>query len=77
VLIVEIDLPLSPLEARFDWVFRKEGLEILVLIGFPTLFAEIIFRNNFKAERVAEGRVSRVWVDLFNSFHFNFQCQVP
>ncbi|NLW47234.1 MAG: hypothetical protein GXY86_07855 [Firmicutes bacterium] len=52
--------PLST-EAFNNWLFRKEGLESLVLVGFLTLFAEITFGINIKAERVAGGRVSLVW----------------
>jgi len=44
--------PLSS-EARFERVFRKEGLESLVPVGFLTLFAEIACETSFKAERVA------------------------
>jgi hypothetical protein len=44
--------PLSS-EAVYDWLFRKEGLESLALVCFLALFAEVAFRINFKAERVA------------------------
>jgi hypothetical protein len=40
--------------------FQEKGLERSAPVDSLTLFAEVAFRINFKAERVAEGRVSRL-----------------
>jgi len=45
-------------KASFSWPFWKEGLEILVFVGFLTIFAEISTETNFKTEKVVGGRVS-------------------